>query len=157
MGGGAGPAVPLPDDATPADKAPANDAQAPIDLVSETSESDGSASDSDNSSDVAVVEPVDQAAAEVPGAADLLAASDFTQHLLNDMHAPMVNVILEEQALAPARVLARVPYLEHYLAMLMVGLFDQARLAALPEALADYQKLGDPTVVARLSVYLISR
>ena len=35
MGGGAGPAVPLPDDATPAEKAPADDAQAPIDLVSE--------------------------------------------------------------------------------------------------------------------------
>ena len=49
----------------------------PIDLVSETSESDGNASDSDNSSDVAVVEPVEQAAAEVPGAADMLAASDF--------------------------------------------------------------------------------
>ena len=96
------------------------------------------------------------------------------------MHAPMVTVILEEQALAPARVLARVLYLEHllglvqqeckpaqlpaacapalvrahadlatYLATLIVGLFDQARLAALPEALADYQKLGDPTVVAR--------
>ena len=31
----------------------------------------------------------------------------------------------------------------------MVGLFDQARLAALPEALVDYQKLGDPNVVAR--------
>ena len=91
------------------------------------------------------------------------------------MHAPMVTVILEEQALAPARVLARVLYLEHllglvqqeckpaqlpaacapalvrahadlatYLATLIVGLFDQARLAALPEALADYQKLGDP-------------
>ena len=29
------------------------------------------------------------------------------------------------------------------------GLFDQARLAALPEALTDYQKLGGPTVVAR--------
>ena len=179
MGGGAGPALLSPDDA-PADEAPADDAQAPIDLVSDPSESDGSASDSDHSSDVAIVEPVDQAAAVVPGAADLLAASDFTPHLLNDMHAPMVTVILEEQALAPARVLARVPYLEHllslvqqgcepaqlpaacapalarahadlatYLATLIVGLFDQARLAALPEALADYQKLGDPTVVAR--------
>ena len=59
----------------------------------------------------AVVEPVDQAAAEVPGAANLLAASDFMQHLLNDMHAPMVTVILEEQTLAPACVLARIPYL----------------------------------------------
>ena len=74
-------------------------------------------SDSDHSSDVAVVEPVDQAAAEVPSAVDLLAASDFTQHLLNDMHAPMVIVILEEQALAPARVLARIPYLEHLLGL----------------------------------------
>ena len=111
MGGGAGPAVLSPDDVTPADE----DAQAPIDLVSETSESNGSASDSDDFSIVAVVEPVDQAAAEVPCAADLLAATDFTQHLLNDMHAPMVTVILE-QALAPARVLARVPYLEHLLA-----------------------------------------
>ena len=31
----------------------------------------------------------------------------------------------------------------------MVGLFDPARRAALPEALADFQKLGDSTVVAR--------
>ena len=127
---GGGPAVPSPDDATPADKAPADDAQAPIDLVSETSESDGSASDSDNSSDVAVVEPVDQAAAEVPGAADLLAASDFTQHLLNDMHAPMVTVIIEEQALAPARVLSRVPYLEHLLGLAQQG----CEPAQLPDA-----------------------
>ena len=180
MGGGAGPAVPSPDDAAPPDEAPADDAQAPIDLVSDTSESAGSVSESDHSSDVAIVEPVDQAAAVIPCAADLLAASDFTPHLLNDMHAPMVTVILEEQALAPARVLARVPYLDHllhlvqqgcepaqlpaacapalecahadlatYLATLMAGLFDQARLAALPEALADYQQLGDPTVVAR--------
>ena len=88
---------------------PASDAQAPIDLVSDTSESHGSASGSDHSSDVAIVEPVDQAAAE----ADLLAASDFTPHVLNGMHAPMVTVILEEQALSPARVLARVPYLDH--------------------------------------------
>ena len=39
--------------------------------------------------------------------ADLMAISDFTQYLLNDPHAPMVAVSLEEQALAPARVLAR--------------------------------------------------
>ena len=132
MGGGAGPAVPLPDDATPADTAPANDAQASIDLVSETSESDGSASNSDNSSDVAVVESVDQAAAEVPGAANLLAASDFTQHLLNDMHASMVTVILEEQTLAPACVLARVPHLEHLLGLVQQG----CEPAQLPDACA---------------------
>ena len=125
-------------------------------------------------------EPVDQAAAVIPCAADLLAATDFTPHLLNDMRAPMVTVILEEQALAPARVLARVPYLEHllglvqqgcepaqlpaacapalvrahadlaiYLATLLAGLFDGARLAALSKALADYQQLGDPAVLAR--------
>ena len=51
----------------------------------------------------------------------------------------MVTVILEEQALAPARVLAPT-----YLATVMVGLFDRARLAVLLEALADYQKLRDP-------------
>ena len=64
--------------------------------------------DSDHSSDVAIVEPVDQAAAVVLSVADLLTASDFTPHLLNDPHAPMVTVLIEEQALAPARVLARV-------------------------------------------------
>ena len=48
----------ISDDA-PADEVPADDSQAPIDLVSETFESDGSASDSDHSSDVA--EHVDQA------------------------------------------------------------------------------------------------
>ena len=36
-----------------------------------------------------------------------------------------------------------------YLAVLLAGLFDPARLAALPDALADYRQLGDPTVVAR--------
>ena len=173
MGGGAGAGVLSPDDA-PADEVPADDSQVPIDLVSETSESSDSASDSDHSSDVAM------AAAVVPSAGDLLAASDFTPHLPNDMHAPMVTVILEEQALAPARVLARVPYLGHllglvqqgceshqlpaacapalerayadlatYLAMLLAGIFDPARLAALPDALADYQRLGDATMVAR--------
>ena len=94
MGGGAGPAVLSPDDA-PADEVPADDSQAPIDLVSETSESDGSAGNSDHSSDAAIVESVDQAAVVIPCAADLLAATDFTPHLLNDMHAPMVTVIEE--------------------------------------------------------------
>ena len=134
----------------------------------EPSEFSDSASDSDHSSDVVIVEPVDQAAAVVPSVGDLLTASDFTPHLLNDMHAPMVTVILEEQALAPARVLARAPYLEHllglvqqgcethqlpaacapalerahadlatYLAVLLAGLFDSARLAALPDALVS--------------------
>ena len=51
-------------------------------------------------------------------------------------------------ACAPALARAHVD-LATYLATLMVGLFDPARLAALPEALADFQKLGDPTVVAR--------
>ena len=81
MGSGAGPAV------LSSDEAPVDDAQAPIDLVSDTSESAGSLSDSDHSSDVAIVEPVDQAAAVIPCAADLLAPSNFTPHLLNDMHA----------------------------------------------------------------------
>ena len=80
---------------------------------------------------------------------------------------------------SPARVLARLPYLEHllglvqqgcesaqvpaacapalarahadlatYLATVMVGLLE-ARLAVLPEALADHQKLGDPKGAAR--------
>ena len=34
---------------------------------------------------------IDQAAAEVSCVAELLAAPDFTQHLLNDLHAPMVT------------------------------------------------------------------
>ena len=33
-----------------------------------------------------------------------LTSSDFTQHLLNDLHAPMVTVILEEQVLARPRI-----------------------------------------------------
>ena len=77
MGGGAGPAVLQPDDSTPAKEAQAT-------IGSDSSESTGSLSDSENSSVVAVVEPTDQAAAEVPCAADLMATSDFTQHLLND-------------------------------------------------------------------------
>ena len=51
-------------------------------------------------------------------------------------------------ACAPALARAHAD-LATYLATLVVGLFDPARLAALPEALADFQKLGDPTTVAR--------
>ena len=108
MGGGAGPAVLSPDEA-PADKVSADDFHAPIDLVSETSKSSDSASDSDHSSDVAIVEPVDQTAAVVPSIGDLLTTSDFTPHLLNDMHAPIVTLILEEQVLAPAHVSQKTP------------------------------------------------
>ena len=36
-----------------------------------------------------------------------------------------------------------------YLATILVGLFDPARLALLPDALADYRSLGDPTAVTR--------
>ena len=68
----------------------------------------------------------------VPGAADLLAALDFTPHLLNDMHAPMVTVILEEQALAPARLLARVPSLEHLLGLVQQGCEPAQLPAGLP-------------------------
>ena len=42
---------------------------------------------------------------------------------------------------------SRVPMLIWPLSLL--GLFDLARLEVLPEALADYQKSGDPNVVAR--------
>ena len=101
MGSGAGPAVLSPDDAAPADEVPAEEAQAPIDLVSDSSESTGNSSDSDDSSVVAVVEPVDQAAAEVPCVADLMAASDFTRHLLNDLHAPMVMSFSRNRPLHP--------------------------------------------------------
>ena len=64
----------------------------------------------DEVSEALVANKTNQAAAKVPGAADLLAASDFAPHLLNDMHAPVITVILEER-LAPGRVLTRVPYL----------------------------------------------
>ena len=158
----------------PAD--PAADEHAPIDLVSDTSDSDDDHSDSDDDSSVAVaVEPVDQAPADVPCVSDILAARDFTHFLLRDPHAPMVTVSLEEQALAPARTLIRVPYCEHllelvqrgcleadfhtaiepalaqahadlatYLATILVGLFDPARLALLPVALADFRSLAIP-------------
>ena len=36
-----------------------------------------------------------------------------------------------------------------YLATVLVGLFDPARLALLPEALADYRSLGDSIAVTR--------
>ena len=155
MGGGAGPAVLPPDETNPADEA-----RDPIDLVSDTSESTDHHSDSDDSSAVVVVEPTDQAAADVPRLADLMATPDFTQYLLNDPHAPMVTVSLEEQALAPARTLARAPYPEHLLAHLPSRKHMltwpptwpssyPARLELLPEALADYRSLGDPNVVTR--------
>ena len=135
----------MPDDDTPAETAPADDAQAPIDLVSDTSEFNGSASDSDHSSDVVIVEPADQAAAGVPGAADLLAASDFTPYLLNDMHAPMVTVILEDQALAPARVLARAPYLERLLALCSKALSQRNSLIPVPQRLHGPMPTWPPT------------
>ena len=46
--------------------APAAEVQDPIDLVSDTSESTDESCDSDDSSAVVAVEPIDQAAAEVP-------------------------------------------------------------------------------------------
>ena len=97
MGGGASPAE-LSPDATHI----GGETQDPIDLVSDTSESSDDHSDCDDSSAVVVIEPTDQASAEVPCLADLLTTSDFTQYLLNDPRAPMVSVSLEEQALAPA-------------------------------------------------------
>lgn len=103
-----------------------------MEVASDTSasSSDGSqASDSDESSAAVVVEPTDQAAAEVPCVEDLLVAPDFTLHLLNDLHAPMVTVSLEEQGLTPARVLARVPYLKHLLGLVQKGYtLEQPRL-----------------------------
>ena len=76
--------------------------------MSDTSESTDNQSDPDDSVPWRWLNP-DQAAADVPCLANLMATSDFTQYLLNDPHAPMVAVSLEEQALAPARALARVP------------------------------------------------
>ena len=85
----------------------------------------------------------------------------------------MVTISLEEPALAPGRTLVRVPYLEHLLELVQRGceeadfhtasepalaqahadlatyLADPARLALLPNALADHRSLGDATVVTR--------
>ena len=94
-------------------------------------------SDSDDSSAAVVVEPIDQAAADVPCLADLMATPDFTQYLLNDPRAPMVTVSLEEQALAPARTLARVPYLEHFLALVQRGCAPADLPTAIAPALAQ--------------------
>ena len=52
------------------------------------------------------------------------------------MHAPMVTVILEEQALAPARVLARILYLEHLLGLVQQGCEPAHLPAACAPALA---------------------
>ena len=70
-----------------------------------------------------------------PSVRDLLTASDFTPYLLNDMYAPVVTVILEEQALAPARVFARVPYLEHLLGLVQQGCESHQLPAACAPAL----------------------
>ena len=72
--------------------------------------------DSYASSAVAVVEPIDQAAAEVPCPADLMA----TQYRSMTRMRPW-SLSLEEQALEPARTLARVPYLERLLALVQRG------------------------------------
>ena len=72
----------------------------------------------------------------------------------------MVAVSLEEQALAPARVLAHVPYLERLLGLVQrrcapadlpaaCAPAAQTHRKLLPKALADYRKLGEPTVVTR--------
>ena len=75
-------------------RTPLSRCRSPSTWVSDTSESTNDHSDSDDSSAVVAVEPIDQAAAEVPNLAYLVAASDFTQFLLNDPHAPMVTVSL---------------------------------------------------------------
>ena len=112
MGGGAGPGG-----------APADNAQAPTDLVLETSESNGSASDLDDSSVVGIVEPVDHAEIPVP-----LACVPCTLHLLGLVQQGCEPAQLPD-ACAPA--LAHPCRSGHHLATLMVGFFDQARLAAL--------------------------
>ena len=122
------------------------DEQAPIDLVSDTSDSDEDHSDSDDSSVAVAVEPVDQAPADVSSVADILAARDFAQFLLRDPHAPMVTVSLEEPALAPARTLARVPYWEHLLHLAQRGRLE-----------ADFHTASEPALVqahADLATYL---
>ena len=58
------------------------------------------------------VQPVDQAPADAPSLADISAARDFIHSFCSRTFAPMVTVSLEEPALAPARTLVRVPYLE---------------------------------------------
>ena len=55
------------------------------------------------------------------------------------MRAPIVAVILKEQALAPARVLARLPYLEHPLGLAQQGCAP----AQLPAACAPADEGGD--------------
>ena len=55
---------------------------------------------------------------------------------------------MRQLTIAPALAQAHAD-LATYLATVLVGLFDPARLELLPEALADYRKLGDPNVVTR--------
>ena len=38
-----------------------------------------------------------------------------------------------------------------YLATILVGLFDPARLALLPDALADFRGLGDPALLVQIN------
>ena len=73
------------------------------------------------------------------------AASNFTQRLLNDMHADGVTVILEEQALAPARVLARVPYLEHLLGLMQQGVSQINSLMPMSRLLRGPMPIWSPT------------
>ena len=63
----------------------------------------------------------------------------------------MVTVILEEQALAPARVLARMPYLEH-----LLGLVQQRREPAqLPAACAPVLAHAHADLATHLATVMV--
>ena len=65
-----------------------------------------------------------------PDLAAVLASPDVTQVVLDDIHAPLVTIVLDEAALAPAVPLLRVPYLERLLEAVRSGthLTDSQRL-----------------------------
>ena len=82
-----------------------------------------------------------------PRASPLLARVPYLEHLLGLVQQGCAPADLPK-AIAPALAQAHAD-LATYLATVIVGLFDPARLALLPEALVDYRRLGDPNVVAR--------
>ena len=81
-----------------------------------------------------------------PDLAAVLATPDVTQVVLADTNAPLVTITLDENALAPAVALLRVPYLER--------LLEAVRSGTAPEGLAEAMRPAARQAHDDLATYL---
>ena len=88
---------------------------------SESSESSADSAETVGSSDCDLQEPDAAPVVVAPDLAAVLASPNVAQVVLDDIHAPLVTIKLDELALAPALPLLRVPYLERLLEAVRSG------------------------------------